>query len=89
MQHDTSGRRLMKRSDLAVLAVLVIACLGALLWMRSRQSVQASAENYAVLTVGEEVAAVWPLADHHADEVLDLSEYGFPGKASFTTGRCG
>ena len=76
----------MKRSDLAVLAVLVIACLGALLWMRSRQSVQASAENYAVLTVGEEVAAVWPLADHHADEVLDLSEYGFPGKAQFHDG---
>ena len=29
---------------------------------------------------------VWPLAEHHNDLTIDLSSYGFPGKAEFHDG---
>ena len=65
-------REFMKRTDLLVILVLAGIFLGGWLWMRSRSS-DTDAENYAVLSVGDQIAEVWPLAEHHTDLTIDLS----------------
>ena len=69
-------REFMKRTDLLVILVLAGIFLGGWLWMRSRGS-DTDAENYAVMSVGDQVVEVWPLAEHHNDLTIDLSSYGF------------
>ena len=78
-------REFMKRTDLLVILVLAGIFLGGCLWMRSRGS-DTDAENYAVMSVGDQIVEVWPLAEHHNDLTIDLSSYGFPGKAEFHDG---
>ena len=78
-------REFMKRTDLLVILVLAGIFLGGWLWMRSRGS-DTDAENYAVMSVGDQIVEVWPLAEHHNDLTIDLSSYGFPGKAEFHDG---
>ena len=78
-------REFMKRTDLLVILVLAGIFLGGWLWIRSRGS-DTDAENYAVMSVGDQIVEVWPLAEHHNDLTIDLSSYGFPGKAEFHDG---
>ena len=78
-------RKFMKKSDLLVILVLAGVFLGGWFWMRSRGA-GATEENYAVLSINDQVLEVWPLAEHHNDLTVDLAPYGFPGKAEFHDG---
>ena len=78
-------RKFMKKSDLLVILVLAGVFLGGWFWMRSRGA-GATEENYAVLSINDQVLEVWPLAEHHNDLTVDLASYGFPGKAEFHDG---
>ena len=78
-------REFMKRTGLLVILVLAGIFLGGWLWMRSHGS-DTDAENYAVMSVGDQIVEVWPLAEHHNDLTIDLSSYGFLGKAEFHDG---
>lgn len=78
-------RKFFKKSDILLIGLLAVGFLGVWLWMHSR-SVNPDTENYAVMSVNDAIVAVWPLAEHHEDLTVDLSEYGFPGKAQFHDG---
>lgn len=78
-------RKFMKKSDLLVILVLAGVFLGGWFWMRSRGA-GATEENYAVLSIDDQVLEVWPLAEHHNGLTVDLAPYGFPGKAEFHDG---
>ena len=80
-------RKFLKKSDLLVILVLAGVFLGGWFWMRSRGA-GATEENYAVLSINDQVLEVWPLPEHHNDLTVDLAPYGFPGKAEFHDGAC-
>lgn len=81
-------REFMKRTDLLVILVLAGIFLGGWLWMRSHGS-DTDAENYAVMSINDQIVEVWPLAEHHNDLTIDLSSYGSRARRNSMTEQYG
>ena len=80
-------RKFMKKSDLLVILVLAGVFLGGWFWMRF-PGAGATEENYAVLSINDQVLEVWPLAEHHNDLTVDLAPMASLGRQSSTMERC-
>lgn len=85
---EQEKRSFIRRSDAVIILLLAAACLGGWLFLRIRgDRAPGSGANYAVLTVNDTVKASWLLDGKLDGQVIDLTEYGFPGKAEFQDGR--
>lgn len=81
------NRKTLKRTDLILIAVLLLLCGGIYFFFQIKKTASVSKENYAVLVINDTISAIFPLEEHHEHAVIALDEYGFPGKAEFQDGK--